>query len=161
MNFKTVKVDGDAAIKILEGNWWKFPPPAPGIYDVRQPGSVLRSYRLYERIRVTEHPNGKGALLCLGLTCHTEGKLKGLEFRFPIGYSVGAWPTQSVFVPYEVGYRWIKDGSGTYVETRFKDRVTVLPIARCVEEARYVVSRMQELWPEFTGRVIEYQEEST
>lgn len=152
---KTVKVGGDAAIKILEGNWWKFPPPGPGVYDIRKPGEVSGSYLLYERATVDDHLHKKGSLTCLGLVCHTTMKIAGFEFRFPVGFSSSAWPVQVCFVPYQVSFREVEPGVSELHSVRLHD----LPIGRSIEEARYIVSRMYELWPQYRTAHVEFREE--
>lgn len=74
---------------VRNDGWQPFPPPGPGVYDIRdKTGAYL------PRIEVSRHRNGK--LKCLGMDAHrtmTNCSL-GYEWRLPDNESAQCFSTE-------------------------------------------------------------------
>lgn len=143
--------------KVLAGNWWPFPPPDVGTYDLRRvrsgEGSEVATplmVELYPHRRVYTEGGGKTLVFkTMGQKVSKMTPEKGWQFRFPI--------TRHQFRPLVVLY---KIGPGQIaVPVEKRDISDQLPRAYSIEEARYIVRQIPDRWPMFWKQHVEYTEE--
>ncbi len=139
------------------GNWWPFPPPDKGFYDLRQavpgPDGDPRQYFFYFPTKRV-HEGGGRRLLCMGRRIARMKAEQGWQFRFKYELQ-GNKPVQ--YRPFAVLYNMQQDGPPQVV--RRDDVSQQLPIARSREEALYIVRAMPERWPVFRQIHIEFTPE--
>lgn len=136
------------------GNWYPFPPPDVGFYNLRQVlvdgnGSFL--YDIYPIRRVYKTNN---RLLCMGCRLTKMRSDKGWQFQFLPG-RVDGTPTH--FRPFVVRYE-TPLGGGPLVQVERRDVSDQLPTAQSRDEAMYIVRCMPDRWPLFVNIHVEYTE---
>lgn len=150
--------------KDLSGNWYPFPPPDAGIYDVRQavqqgPDSDPRQYfHYFGPKRVNLGPYGR--LLCMGKRVTKMTPRDGWQFRFQQQLE-NCVPV--VYRPFAVIYdTQLAEGpatAGVLTVVRKEDISQQLPVARSREEALHIVRLIPERWPVFRQIHVEYTPE--
>lgn len=149
----------------FEGNWYPFPPPEHGFYDLRQAvrGPVddpQQYFFLFLNKRVYE--GSQRRLLVMGKRVSRMGPDKGWQFRFRQEVKNGV---KICYRPFAVIYDiQIAEGPATAgimpVPIRKDDVSQQLPIAVSREEALYIVRAMPDRWPIFRKIHIEYTPEA-
>jgi hypothetical protein len=143
----------------LAGNWYPFPPPEPGTYDLRQSFKIgdLVQFVLLENKRVYEGKNGR--FMCMGHRITGMRPEDGWQFRFHQELVKG---TPVNWRPFAVIYNMpLTEGPPPaalqVVEKR--DISQQLPLARSRVEALYIVRQIPTRWPVFRKIHVEYTEE--
>lgn len=133
-----------------EGNWHPFPPPpGEGTYDFRQivgsDGGPYRAY-FYGLRRVYQ---GKGSRwMTMGRRISKMEAKQGWQFRFL--QSRSNWRPQAVI--YDTTTQ-------PYTRAGTRDLTGQLPLARSIEEARYLVASIPSRYPMFWHMHVEFSEE--
>lgn len=146
------------------GNWWPFPPPDKGVYDLRQavqgPEGDPRQYFFYFPDKRVYEGGGR-RLLCMNRRVTRMQASQGWQFRFKQEKQKGI-PVR--YRPFAVIYDMqLAEGPATAgvvpVVIRKNDVSQQLPIAVSREEALYIVRSMPERWPIFCKIHIEFTQE--
>lgn len=145
----------------LAGNWYPFPPPAKGVYDLRRVQQVESGMRFQFFANRRVYEGGNNRLLCMGRRVTRMRADEGWQFRFQQQY-INCVPTnwRPMAVIYEFALQEGPVTSGVVprvVEKR--DISNQLPFARSIEEARYIVRSIPDRYPVFRGIHVEYTEE--
>lgn len=135
----------------LAGNWYPFPPPDEAFYDLRKVESTPATgiqFQYYGNKRVYR---GVGSRLhCMGIRVVRMSPGDGWQFRFqPKGFA--QWRPMAIVYD-------LRD-PGTPVVLERRDVTGQLPLARSIQEARYIVRLIPERWPIFRKIHVEYTEE--
>lgn len=132
------------------GNWWPFPPPDEGIFDLRRvlgqsPATVPVMIELYPQRRVYLQ---RERYMTMGQRLSKMTPLKGWQFRFPV--------TAVQYRPMVVLYRTER---GQLVRVEKRDVSDQLPRAMSKDEALYIVRSIPVRFPMFQFQHVEYTEE--
>jgi hypothetical protein len=145
----------------LTGNWYSFPPPAKGTYDLRRVQTVDGGMRFQYFANKRVYEGGQSRLLCMGRRVTRMRLEDGWQFRFPQGYSNCVpvnWRPMAVI--YEFALQEGPVTSGVMPRVLEKRDITgQLPLARSIDEARHIIRLIPERWPVFRGIHVEYTEE--
>lgn len=137
----------------LAGNWWAFPPPAPGFYHLRQvwtsEGIVTGKVRYLPNRRVYEYVSN-GRMMCMGRRLSRMRPENGWQFQF-LPHEKLKW------VPRVVQWNFVS-GSNQPERVGHIDVSNQLPIAASREEALYIVRLFPERWPAFVHQHVEFVE---
>lgn len=147
---------------LFAGNWYPFPPPDVGLYDIRQaakrepvPQGDPKQYFFYFGARKILR-GGSDRLLCMGRRVTRMRPEQGWQFRFhqelTNGIPTRYRPFANIYAP--------PITPGYAPQLLRKDDVSQqLPIARSREEALYIVRQMPTRWPVFRKIHVEYTPE--
>lgn len=143
--------------KILAGNWYAFPPPAPGFYDIRK---VRTQHNVAQTLEYVYYANrrvyvgSQKRLMCMNHRVTRMRPEDGWQFRFQQQYDRGV-PVN--WRPMAVIYDFSKPTAPRVIEKR--DISQQLPFARSREEALHIVRLIPERWPIYRKIHVEYTEE--
>lgn len=145
----------------MAGNWYPFPPPDKGFYDIRRVQTVAAGMRFQYFLNKRVYEGGGPRLLCMGRRVTRMTPEDGWQFRFHQQYT-NCTPIN--WRPFAVIYDiQLAEGPATAgVIPRIlgkRDISNQLPLARSIEEARYIVRMIPERWPVFRKIHVEYTEE--
>lgn len=137
---------------LMAGTWWPFPPPTVGYYNIRRVATETTFSYFPDRRVFNEGQH----LKCLGRRVSRMPASAGWQFQFlaaalafrpfVVVYASGWAPGQSMLKP-----------EGQILEER--DVSDQLPIARSVEEARYIIGILPIRFPVFHHLHVKYIEE--
>jgi hypothetical protein len=129
-----------------QSNWWPFPPPVPGIYNIKRNyrNSIHRLDAYWPAVTVSLVNTGKAEII--------------MRVQFPGESSnrVIGFIYKSAWSDYE--FQFI--GTETWIPKIHADSDIVLPIAHSIDEAIYIVRQQPELWPQLNGVHVEYVEQA-
>lgn len=124
----------------MSRNWWPFPPPVEGTYNIRKVG--------------TSHLHLSGAKILRGVNgslwhrSNPVTKMRDWEFQFT---------GSEVWVPYANLYDLDADSKPVLRERK---EVPDLPRACCKNEALFIVRALPYRWPQYQSIHIEYEDQS-
>lgn len=135
----------------MAGNWWPFPPPAPGFYHLRR-----LSMPQHEAARAAYLPNRRvytettgGRLQCMGRRVSRMRPEDGWQFQF-LRHPDLEWRPHRIDWDLSVREEPRRVGA--------TDISGELPVAYSREEALYMVSQFPVRWPAFVQVHIEFTE---
>lgn len=145
----------------MVGNWHPFPPPEKGIYDLRRVQRVVPEMRFQYFPNKRVYEGGSSRLLCMGRRVTRMRADDGWQFRFLQQYVDHApvnWRPMAVIYEFALAEGSALAGVVPRVVEK-RDITGQLPLARSVEEARYIVRSIPDRYPVFRGIHVEFTEE--
>lgn len=137
------------------GNWWDFPPPRPGVYNVRRVRGNTDRCDFYPDQVVTYRVQHGFYVGAKSLSRFPPDA--GWQFQFKAGEI--AWkPVEVLYDTFGMERTYLPATRGTRLATR--DLNTELPTAYSREEAWYIIKLLPKRWPDLSVKHVEFVEQT-